>query len=137
MVARYRSEIRRRYFRGDAAFAKPEIYDFLEDEGYEYAIRLPANEVLYDKIDFLLTRPVGRPPKQPIVWYTSFEYQASTWTKPRRVVAKIEWHREELYPRVTFVVTNLQGWAEDVVAFYNQRGTAEEYPALYVERHNL
>ncbi len=126
VVARYRSGKRRRYFRGDAAFAKPEIYDFLEDESYEYAIRLPANDVLYDKIEFLLTRPVGRPPKRPVVWYTSFEYQASTWAKPRRVVAKIEWHREELYPRVGFVVTNLQGWAGDVVAFYNQRGTAEQ-----------
>ena len=30
----------RRYFRGDAAFASPDIYKFLEDEGFLYAIRL-------------------------------------------------------------------------------------------------
>ena len=29
-----------------------------------------------------------------------FTYQAGSWTKPRRVVAKVEWHPGELYPRV-------------------------------------
>ena len=33
----------RRYFRGDAAFASPEVYEFLEAEDFSYAIRLPAN----------------------------------------------------------------------------------------------
>ena len=69
----------------------------------------------------------SRPPKRPIVRFTSFDNQASTWTKPRPVVAKVEWHREELFPHVIFVVTNLREWAGDVVAFYNQRGTAEQW----------
>lgn len=43
VVARYRGTVKRRYFRGDAAFANPEIYEFLEAEGYGYAIRLPTN----------------------------------------------------------------------------------------------
>jgi hypothetical protein len=47
--------------------------------------------------------------------------------KSRRVVAKIEWHTNELYPRVGFIVTNLARPAERVVAFYNQRGTAEQW----------
>jgi len=59
VMARYRNRKMRRYFRGDAAFAKPEIYEFLEAEGYAYAIRLPTNAVLQDKISHLLTRPVG------------------------------------------------------------------------------
>jgi hypothetical protein len=62
VVARYRSTVKRRYFRGDAAFANPEIYEFFEAEGYGYAIRLPTNRVVQDKIGYLLTRPVGRPP---------------------------------------------------------------------------
>jgi hypothetical protein len=33
----------------------------------------------------------------------------------------------ELYPRVGFVVSNLARPAERVVAFYNQRGTAERW----------
>ena len=42
VVARYRQAMERRYFRGDAAFANPDIYEFLEAEGFKYAIRLPA-----------------------------------------------------------------------------------------------
>jgi hypothetical protein len=43
------------------------------------------------------------------------------------VVAKVEWHPGELYPRVGFIVTNLARSAEGVVVFYNQRGTCEQY----------
>jgi hypothetical protein len=64
VIARYRATAKRLYFRGDAAFANPEIYEFLEAEGMGYAIRLPANRVLQDKIGYLLKRPVGRPPQE-------------------------------------------------------------------------
>ncbi len=66
-------------------------------------------------------------------YYVSFSYQAGIWDKARRVVAKVEWHPEELYPRVGLdplrgsSVTNLSRTAERVVAFYNQRGTAEQH----------
>jgi hypothetical protein len=69
---------------------KPELYELLEAEGIRYALRLPANQVLQRRIGHLLTRPVGRPPKQPIVSDASFHYQAQGWTRARRVVAKIE-----------------------------------------------
>jgi hypothetical protein len=59
VIARYRGMVKRRYFRGDAAFANPEIYEFLEAEGMGYAIRLPANRVLQDNIRYLLNRPAG------------------------------------------------------------------------------
>jgi hypothetical protein len=59
-------------------------------------------------------------------YFASFGYQAKSWNKPRRVVAEVEWHPGELYPRVGFVVTNLIRPAERLVAFYNQRGTAEQ-----------
>ncbi len=62
VVARYRNRKLRRYFRGDGAFASPEVYEFLETESFKYAIRLPANRVLQDSIVHLLRRPVGRPP---------------------------------------------------------------------------
>jgi Transposase DDE domain group 1 len=57
--------------------------------------------------------------------YANFTYQAGSWTNPRRVVAKVEWHPSELYPRVGFIVTNMARPAENVVAFYNKRGTCE------------
>jgi hypothetical protein len=127
VVARYRGRVARLYFRGDAAFASPEVYDFLEAEGFKYTIRLPANAVLQRSIGWLLKRPVGRPPHRVRRAYTSFRYQAQSWSRPRRVVAKVEWHPGELYPRVGFVVTNMTRPPERVVAFYNQRGTAERW----------
>jgi hypothetical protein len=127
VIARYRERGLALYFRGDAGFAKPEVYELLEAEGIGYAIRLPANAVLQERIGHLLTRPVGRPPMKPQVFFASFSYQAQSWSKPRRVVAKVEWHQGELYPRVGFVVTNLTRPAERVSKFYNGRGTAEQY----------
>jgi hypothetical protein len=106
VVARYRT-VKRLYFRGDAAFANPEIYEFLEAEGYGYAIRLPTNHVLQGEIGHLLKRPVGRPPHEVRRYYASFSYQAQSWKKPRRVVTKVEWHPGELYPRVGFIVASL------------------------------
>jgi len=127
IVGRYEGKIVRKYFRADAAFAKPGVYEYLEEKGFLYAIRLPGNDVLQREIGHLLSRPVGRPPKKPIVWYDDFMYQAGSWDKPRRVVAKVEWHQGELFPRVGFVVTNLSARAEGVVHFYNGRGTAEQW----------
>jgi len=129
VIERYRPRPRKtsKYFRGDAAFALPELYELLESEGYQYAIRLKANAVLERKIGHLLTRPVGRPPIKPHRFYHSFEYRAQSWDRPRRVVAKVEWHQGELFPRVGFIVTNLEGSAPSVVNFYNQRGTAEQW----------
>ena len=89
VVARYRDRIRRRFFRGDAAFALPELYDYLEAEGYKYTIRLKANAVLQGHIAHLLKRPVGRPPKYVQRFYANFSYQAGSWSRKRRVVAKI------------------------------------------------
>ena len=64
VIARYRGTVKRLYFRGDAAFANPEIYEFIEGEGMGYTIRLPANSVLQNRIGYLLKRPVGRPPSR-------------------------------------------------------------------------
>ncbi len=127
VVERYRKRTLRRYFRGDAAFALPDLYEFLEAENYKYVIRLKANKVLQDCIAHLLTRPVGRPPNHVRRYYANFSYQAKSWGRKRRVVAKVEWHPGELYPRVGFIVTNLSRPAKRVVAFYNHRGTAEQY----------
>jgi Transposase DDE domain group 1 len=114
-------------FRADAAFAKPEIYEALEERGVKYAIRLPANAGLERDIEELLTRPVGRPSHKPILWYKGFLYQAASWKTARRVVAKVEFHAGELFPRVGFIVTNLETPSRAVVRFYNKRGTAEQW----------
>ena len=79
------------------------------------------------RIGHLLKRPVGRPSNDVRRSHASFSYQAGSWLKPRRVIAKVEWHLGELYPRVGFMVTNMARAAENVVAFYNKRGTCEQW----------
>jgi hypothetical protein len=131
VLVRYSTEarplIKRRRFRADAAFAIPALFDLLEAEGWDYAIRIKGNTKLYDQVAFLTRRRPGRPPNHVVRHYTSFHYRAKSWSKPRRVVAKVEFHPGELFPRVGFIVTNRSLPNERVLAFYNDRGTAEQH----------
>jgi len=128
VIARYAKRDIMRFFRADAAYAIPAIYARLEDAGYFYAIRLPTNAVLRSRIAHRMTRPVGRPSQTKVKrLYEDIEYQAQSWDKPRRVIAKIEWHPGELFPKVGFIVTNMPMDPDWVVRFYNQRGTAEQH----------
>ncbi|MGO9567538.1 MAG: IS1380 family transposase [Desulfomonilaceae bacterium] len=126
IVKRYRSRFILFWFRGDAAFAQPEVYEYCEGERVTYFIRLSANAVLNRLIGPYLTRPVGRPPKSGIqIRLVDLRYQAKTWDRERRVVAKIEWHDGELFPRIGFIVTNSKLPAGKVVKVYNGRGDVE------------
>ncbi len=74
----------------------------------------------YSKFD------VGRPPKSGVqVKYVNLEYQAGSWDRARRVVAKIEWHFGELFPRYYFIVTQSKLAACKVVKVYKGRGDVE------------
>ena len=108
----------------DAAFAKPDIYEYLEESLLPYGCRATR---CCNTRSLLLIRPVGRPPKRPVILYDDFWYRAGSWDRARRVVAKVEWHRGELFPRVGFIVTNMTAVPEGVVRFYNGRGTAEQW----------
>ena len=118
---------RRVAFRADAAFARPAIYEALEQHHVDYVIRMPANKTLELAVEDILFRPPGRPSCKPLVRYKSFRYQAKSWTTARRIVAKVEHHRGELFPRVGFIVTNMTLPSRSVVRFYNKRGTAEQW----------
>ncbi len=78
VIERYGAAVKRRFFRGDAAFAIPDLYDFLEAEGFKYTIRLKANAVLQRRIGPLLRRPRGRPPHHRQRFYANFTYQAAS-----------------------------------------------------------
>ena len=121
VVKGYRKKGLRLLFRGDAAFGKPEVYEYLEQETIGYTIRLSANGVLQREIAHLLVRPTEWPSPKPIVSYHDFAYRAQSWNVSRRVVAKMEWHQGELFPRVGFIVTNLSYPAIGIVRFYNGR----------------
>ena len=104
------------------------LYRLLEKEGYRYVIRLKANAVsrtAKSSTFSLVPRVVLR--HKPKVFYHSFQYQAKSWQHSRRVVAKVEWHAGELFPRVGFMVTNLNKHSKNVIKFYNGRGTAEQW----------
>lgn len=126
IVKRYRETDRKFYPRGDAAFASPYVYEYLEDEGILYAVRLKANANLDRETYHLMRRPPGRPSKKPKVIFHSFSYRAASWKRPRRVIAKAEWHEGGFLPRVGFIVTNMTCSPEAVVHFYNKRGTCEQ-----------
>ena len=131
VLARYSTEARpsitRRRFRADAAFAIPALFDLLEAEGWDYAIRIKGNRKLHERISWLMKRRPGRPPNHVVRQYTSFHYRARSWSKPRRIVAKVEFQPGELFPQVGFIVTNRSLPNARVLAFYNQRGTAEQH----------
>jgi hypothetical protein len=86
---RYRDAVSWIHFRAVAAFADPEVYEYLEAGGTKYAIRLPANRVLQERIRHPMPSTVGHPPNHVRRYHASFSYQAATWSKPRRVVAKV------------------------------------------------
>jgi Transposase DDE domain group 1 len=127
IVKRYAESGLRKQFRGDAGFARPEIYEYLEEHDFLYAIRLPGNAVLDRMIEPCLTRPETVEPGDPVVTYHDLLYQAGTWDCPRRVVSKIEWHAGELFPRVGFIVTNRTDPPKGIVRFFNGRGTCEQW----------
>ena len=127
IVERYLKLAVRLLFRADAAFAKPELYEYMAARRIGYAIRLPANDVLQREIAHLLVRPTEWPSRKLIVSYHDFAYQAQSWDVPRRVIAKVEWRQGELFPRVGFIVTNLSYPTKGIVSFYNGRGTAEQW----------
>ena len=55
---------------------------------------------------------MARPGIRPLVEYKSFPCQTASWKKARRLAAKVEHHQGELFPRVGFIVTNLQ-WIKE------------------------
>ena len=122
---RYKGRKVRLYFRGDAAFALAGDLRIPRSRGLPVRDP-PSKESGSSRIGHAAHATRDRPPKGVLRYYASFSYQAGSCRK-RRVVAKVEWHPEELVPRVGFIVTNLSHSAERVTWFYNQRGKAEQY----------
>lgn len=115
--------------RADAAFCAPVVLDYAEYANLEYAIGFGRNERLLDRVMPLCE-------KAELLWechadgqrvrlYTSFRYQARSWSRGRRVVAKIERTRDGM--NVRFLVTNRRGRAAAVFDWYEQRGQAENF----------
>jgi hypothetical protein len=131
LVRRLRSRFPQRSIalRADTAFCSPEVLDYAEYAGLPYVIGFARNQLLLDRVMPLCE-------KAELLWecnangrrvrlYTSFSYRARSWSRARRVVAKIERTPEGMNLR--FLVTNRRGRAEEVFHWYEQRGQAENF----------
>jgi hypothetical protein len=119
--------------RGDTGFAMPEMYEFCESEGLLFAFGYATNEVLKAR-----TAPWWADLQEYYHWYgyrephvqrfeTIDDYQAGSWSRPRRIIAKLE-----IMPQGTnqrFIVTNMSGHPQGIYhGFYVQRGDVPERP---------
>jgi hypothetical protein len=114
-------------FRADAAFAKPEIYEALEERGVKYAMRLPANDCLERDIAELLTRPVGRPGHKPVVRFYNQRRTAEQGIKEGRHAVKmtrLSCHRLRSNEVRLWVSAVRQGNAIDAIV-HSSEGFAE------------
>ena len=116
--------------RGDSGFAAPEIYDLCEKYGISYVIRLKENNVLRQlaeaKLKDLKTA-VDLNSLDYACTYGEFEYQASSWKHPRRVVFKIEKPYGQMIYMYTFVVTSMKSEAQQLINAYCKRGAMENF----------
>jgi hypothetical protein len=119
--------------RGDTGFAVPEMYEFCESEDLWYVFGYASNEVLKARTDPWLTDLETyyhwyRHRENHVQHFEAIEdYQAQTWTQPRRLIAKIEINPQGSNRR--FLVTNLPGNPRSIYQrVYVQRGDIPESP---------
>ena len=118
------------YLRGDSGFASPDLYDACEDNDCKYAIRLKQNNTLIKYAadeDEALYRATRENQIDYAVEYGEFEYQANSWSHPRRVVFKIEKPYGQMIHMHTFIVTTMEMTPYQVIQFYCGRGRMENF----------
>ena len=135
-------------WRGDSHYGRVEAMEWIEENGdSDYIFGLPGNPVLDKQVAAVADNLIihhAKSSQEKVRTYTSFRYQASTWTRPRKVVARLECSlqpdtggeitstgmRQEV--DIRYVVTSLKGSAkhlyEDV---YCQRGQMENLIKLH------
>ena len=116
--------------RGDSGFAVPKLYELCEEHEIKYAIRLKSNKRLTSMAQDI-EHQIGNRLKlnngASYVFYKEITYKAASWNKPRRVIVKLERPEGELLFRYSFIVTNLSYRPKNIVKFYQNRGTMENF----------
>src|SRR5918994_164368 len=114
--------------RMDAGFPEGRLLAGLGRRGAPYVARLRNNRALDRLAGPHLKRPPGRPPAEPRLWLHEIEYQAGPWSRPRRVVLVVKERPDDLLLDHFWLLTSFDAAAvpaEDLLAHYRQRGTAE------------
>ena len=120
-------------WRGDSHYGRPEAIAWCEDNAAGFIFGLAGNAVLdrlcREAADDLCVRR-AEAGAETMRTFTSFPYQAKSWDKPRKVVARIEATSQGL--DIRYVVTSLPGRAQDLYeAVYCERGQAENLIKLH------
>lgn len=118
------------YMRGDSGFAAPSLYEACEDNDCKYAIRLKQNSTLIkyaSDAEQSLSRVTLENAIDYAVEYGEFEYQAGSWSHPRRVVFKVEKPYNQMTFLYTFIVTTMEAEPYQVIQFYCGRGKMENF----------
>lgn len=115
------------YARGDSGFAKPELYEQLESQGVGYAIRLKGSRKLHAYVQDIADELLAQSCDKYHVRYDEFWYQASSWSKARRIVVKVEKPIGQLYCQHMFIVTNMSVLPIEIIRYYCNRGTMENF----------
>jgi hypothetical protein len=113
--------------RADGDFAKTELLDYAEYAGCSYVIGMPRNSKLEGCVEGVRQKAETqwKATGKPVRMYTSVSYQTRSWSRARRIVAKVEY--TALGQNLRFVVTNRAGRAAAIFDWYEQRGQAENF----------
>jgi hypothetical protein len=114
--------------RADSGFATPRLYDYCDQQGIDYVIGMSRNPRLQRYVQPLVEQTQRQFEQQPCQQkeFTEFAYQAGSWDRARRVVAKVEVMAVGINRR--FVVTNREDLsAAALYQHYVQRGQMENY----------
>lgn len=114
--------------RADGDFAKAPLLDYAEYASCAYVIGMPRNSKLEAIVEPLRQKAEAEWKQsggKPVRFYTSFSYQTRSWSRSRRIVAKVEY--TALGKNLRFVVTNRLGRAVEIFDWYEQRGQAENF----------
>ncbi|WP_040207447.1 IS1380 family transposase [Neobacillus jeddahensis] len=117
------------FLRGDSGFAVPALYDLCEEESVYYVIRLKSNANLQRLADELHPASIPSDTTKTEIYYEETEYQAKSWSKPRKVIIQSVRPAGELFFTHSFFVTNLIDAfsPKNIVNAYKKRGTMENF----------
>ena len=128
-------------FRGDSHYGRAEAMEWAENNGVGYIFGLAGNSrldaIVAETADHLRFRHAAGT-EDKLRTHVSFEYQAKSWSRPRRVVARLEVSlqpddggmRQEV--DIRYIVTSLEGSAEHLYeTVYCARGQAENLIKLH------
>jgi hypothetical protein len=116
---------RRLLLRADAGMATPAVEAALEGEHIDYVLGIGVNTVFRKRVAAILARAEARyqRTRRPVSIRTSFNHRARSWPHRRRILVKID--VTAMGTNLRFMVTNRQGRAADLIAWYDGRGSAE------------